>query len=643
MAGDDGLDLTDIDRHETFRAPKHPDGWTPTVVGTAAGGAATVRTGDRDASHDELLADCGLDPARYAVVGDVQFRRWEQAPGVWCRYHRFTYTARDGHDEPDYARLLGEIRGHRKPKADPAGGSHTFVLCLSDWQLGKRDGDGTEGIVSRALSTFDAAEDRIRWLRRSGVDVGRIVVATLGDLVEGCDGHYCVTEETPVLTADLRWIPARELQPGDKLYGLDEESQGPRGRRFAEATVLQHEIRTLPTVDVTLSNGDVLSSTPEHPWLCRVNHGQQRGRYEWVEAQHIRPGFHSIAKPFDVWDREETHDAGWIGGMFDGEGHLSGPSDRSARNVLGVSQRSGDVLDRIERLLADRGFDFAASQNKNSNVWSLRIRGGIQEVYRALGTFRPERLIAKVGYPYMRLTPDRVIDVVSVLAGPDRRVAVMGTSTRTFIAGGYAAHNSMQTATVELDRRRQCTVARRLLVKGVTRLSKLTGDMLVVAVPGNHGENRKAGKAFTSFGDNDDVAVVEQTRDVLAANPEAYQHVRFVIPDDDLTVTVQLDGTVVTFAHGHQAKGSGNAQAKLLGWWRDHAFARSDAGYADLLVSAHYHHLCVVEEGERTWMQCPTIDGGSQWWEEQGGGRSRQGQLSFVLGPAGWSHLEVLR
>jgi len=34
--------------------------------------------------------------------------------------------------------------------------------------------------------------------------------------------------------------------------------------------------------------------------------------------------------------------------------------------------------------------------------------------------------------------------------------------------------------------------------------------MVVGAVPGNHGESRRGSKAFTTFEDNDDLAVFEQ-------------------------------------------------------------------------------------------------------------------------------------
>ena len=48
-----------------------------------------------------------------------------------------------------------------------------MIVCLSDWQMGKRDGDGTKGIVARIE------------LRKSGVDLAHLYVVGLGDIVEG--------------------------------------------------------------------------------------------------------------------------------------------------------------------------------------------------------------------------------------------------------------------------------------------------------------------------------------------------------------------------------------------------------------------------------------------------------------------------
>ena len=219
------------------------------------------------------------------------------------------------------------------------------------------------------------------------------------------------------------------------------------------------------------------------------------------------------------------------------------------------------------------------------------------------------------------------------------RIVVVGMGD---LIEGCDGHYPGQTFTVELDRRQQMRVVRRLLRDWVVALSRLGVPMVVSAVGGNHGENRRDGKAFTGPGDNDDVAVVEVLAEVLAMNEEAFGHVSFHVPDDRLEVLLDVDGWRVGFHHGHIAGRGSTPQQKQQNWWKDHAFQQSLIGDADYLVTGHYHHLSVVDHGPRVHFQCPAMDGGSRWWEDRGGGRSAAGTLTFMVGESGWDRLRVL-
>lgn len=201
----------------------------------------------------------------------------------------------------------------------------------------------------------------------------------------------------------------------------------------------------------------------------------------------------------------------------------------------------------------------------------------------------------------------------------------------------------MQSYSVELDNRQQERVVRRMLLEMVGRWAGLVPHVVVGCVPGNHGEKRKNGKAFTTFEDNADVAVFEQVQDACRlADQDAYGHVAWVIPDGDMTVTLEIAGTVVAFAHGHQAGRGATPQVKMANWWQDKMKARHPVGDADVLVTGHYHHLTVVQDGDRTWFQCPANDGGSRWFEERGGPRTKAGTLTFTTDQHGWSDMAVL-
>jgi hypothetical protein len=207
---------------------------------------------------------------------------------------------------------------------------------------------------------------------------------------------------------------------------------------------------------------------------------------------------------------------------------------------------------------------------------------------------------------------------------------------------GCDGHYDQQTFSVALDRRQQVKLVRRILTMMLTEWAKLPVKIVVGAVPGNHGENRRGGKSFTSFEDNDDLAVFEQVQEILAANSDAFGHISWVIPDGDMTLTLDICGTVVAFAHGHQFTGSGVPVAKARTWWKGKMAAMHPVGDASCLVFGHYHHLNLLQDGPRTIFGCPSNDGGSRWFEERGGPTTACGTLTFVADQDGWHDLRIL-
>lgn len=195
---------------------------------------------------------------------------------------------------------------------------------------------------------------------------------------------------------------------------------------------------------------------------------------------------------------------------------------------------------------------------------------------------------------------------------------------------GCLGHYPSQTFAVELDRRDQVKVTRRLLTDSLQAWSKHFEEVTVAAVAGNHGENRNGGKAFTGVQDNDDLAIVEQVAEILAANPEAFGHVKFAVAKDAITLTIPAAGWILGITHGHLANRGSNAEAKLQRWWEGQAAGRQPIGDADILVTGHYHHLRIADWGGCVWLQAPAMEGGSEWWRQSTGQMTQIGLLTFV-------------
>lgn len=368
--------------------------WLPGVAWKGEEGTVTTQPmeGDNAPDWSGVLRMWGLDPDAFAVVEPVLFNVWGDTSGILNRQWKGKVIRKGKHEVADIEALIQEIRKHKPKPPKPFVGNASLVICASDWQVGKRDGDGLKGLVGRWLQAIDDVESRLKELRRMGRAIDSIVVLCLGDLVEGCDGHY-----------------------------------------------------------------------------------------------------------------------------------------------------------------------------------------------------------------------------------------------------------DIQTFTVEVDRRDQVKIARRLLRDALIRWSKIVPEITVAAIGGNHGENRKNGKTFTTFGDNDDVALVESVAEIFGANSDAYGHIKFAIPTDELSLTLEVKGKIVGITHGHLARAGAGPEAKLRRWIADQTLGRQAIGDCDILVSGHYHSLKLADWGGVKWIQAPALDGGSVWWRQSTGEIADVGVLTFLVSERGVTDLQLLQ
>jgi hypothetical protein len=115
--------------------------------------------------------------------------------------------------------------------------------------------------------------------------------------------------------------------------------------------------------------------------------------------------------------------------------------------------------------------------------------------------------------------------------------------------------------------------------------------------------------------------------------------VSFVFPKrDELTITVDVQGTIVGVSHGHQAKSPDG----MIKWWQGQSFGNYPIGNADLLFTGHFHHLRIQQATKgKTWIQLPATDGGSEWFSSRTGMEAPTSILSLFVGGGGWNRLEL--
>jgi glycosyltransferase involved in cell wall biosynthesis len=274
---------------------------------------------------------------------------------------------------------------------------------------------------------------------------------------------WCHDPAAKVLTDQLEWVDIVKLQRGDGIIAFDDEptpsAWTPDGakrtasvRKFRTARVQATHTGIMPRCRV-VTDGESTVVTPNHRFLV------VRGRYTvWVETQDLVPGDSILSIP--MWGTDETYEAGYLAGQFDGEGHLSPltgpPRQRQAYANLAWSQAADSPLVGLfEAMMTSKGFrtsryifgrkDKPGHLGRDTAV--VTVRGGWVEILRCLGTIRPKRMLANPHLSALwehrgvRGLPRSVVERVEVL--PDGPMVAIQTDTHTYIADGLLSHNTM--------------------------------------------------------------------------------------------------------------------------------------------------------------------------------------------------------
>jgi len=210
---------------------------------------------------------------------------------------------------------------------------------------------------------------------------------------------------------------------------------------------------------------------------------------------------------------------------------------------------------------------------------------------------------------------------------------------------GTCGHYPAQQFRIEVDRREQMKIVRRGIRDIIFALAPLAQRLTVTAVGGNHGENRGlSGKAFTTTGDNDDVAVFEQLAEAFQMNKEAFPNISWRLPLERLTTSLEVNGKILAFTHGHLSKAGNNAAQAVWNWWKDQAHGRAHPGVADadILVTGHYHHFNAKEQEGRALFVCPSIVPVGEYFQDTYGVKTRAGTLTFCVTADGWDNLSII-
>jgi hypothetical protein len=182
-----------------------PKGWEKGFEQAGTTGTLTSGPVTAEASPQlwaDLLADWGIDPDTVDIVGTPRVKGWDSpiAGGngetVRLRSYSVAFKSKATTDTMgDVTALCDYVRKRKPPRKTPPPVEdieRAFLVLIADWQAGKNEGDGagSEAFVERVLVAFDRTIERLAELKRNGRECQHVVLACLGDLVEGCSGFY---------------------------------------------------------------------------------------------------------------------------------------------------------------------------------------------------------------------------------------------------------------------------------------------------------------------------------------------------------------------------------------------------------------------------------------------------------------------
>ncbi len=256
---------------------------------------------------------------------------------------------------------------------------------------------------------------------------------------------FCLSPETKILTADLRWVSLDEIKIGESIVGVDEEHNGRlQGRKTRVAKIEDKKEIIEESYELLLENGIRLIATPNHRFLSKF-----RGSVHtvWREVNNFRVG-DQIRYFCDVWGESSLEDA-WMGGILDGEGSMR----RHGSSNMCIVQTKGNVLDRIHKYFVDRNYihRFADRTKTKKGVGSKPIwevsTSNTAEILKIVGLSRPTRFIERTDWWENKcLGRDKNkkswYKVTKITPSGKRRMIDVRTSTKTFIAEGFVSHNS---------------------------------------------------------------------------------------------------------------------------------------------------------------------------------------------------------
>ena len=200
------------------KMPKPSPDWVPGVEMNGGKGSITTNAIPKGNPNwnewiDFWLGDGASKDFYVREDEPVNFRTWQGwgENGIQNFYYfKANIYARKNlkYQDKELNKLITAAKRKKAVDQDKSKNKKAFVICMSDWQVGK---EGTENMLDRYYKGLDNIAVQIKHLKRKHKDLDKLIIAGLGDLVESCTGHYPMQTFTTVLDERQQKTLARKM------------------------------------------------------------------------------------------------------------------------------------------------------------------------------------------------------------------------------------------------------------------------------------------------------------------------------------------------------------------------------------------------------------------------------------------------
>lgn len=268
-----------------------------------------------------------------------------------------------------------------------------------------------------------------------------------------CKFFYCLPEDTKILTLNMDWKSLGDCKINDRLLGFEEFPSTEKlknRRKFIPSTITSMNYTKEQSYRIIFEDGDEIISSDKHLWLCSTKHS---GNQTWKTTSQLFKDVNNnrtrwIIKYFDVQNTLSTYDSGYLSGIFDGEGHVSfsrGANNKGGFSIGFFAPHDGVILEYCIKILKENGVEFSLYKNLVSHMFNLVLKGQFTDKVDFLVKFKPKRLLEKIynNFEYIEAQSKKLQKIVQIEYLGVKELVAVGTSSATFIANGYASHNSV--------------------------------------------------------------------------------------------------------------------------------------------------------------------------------------------------------